>query len=181
MMSYALEVASALDEHLMSRHVATMKALAENADKIRRVEERRFGFDTHSHHHSHQHANGTLADGLGLGYADGWPSTLGLTGSGGGGGTGGGGSSKKHDMALRGRAAEDRFRIDDDILYDSERARRSRKGDHRNQKVKVQIELEENDVLADLEELRGEKRPRESDNVAGPNGPERERKAKKKK
>lgn len=138
--SYVAEVDAAIEEYMAARRAATLKALTDNAEKIRRIEEMRFGISKDD------------------GGQNVWP--------------------RKHDMALRGRQADEKFRAEDDIFYDADKARRTRKGDNRNQKVKVQIELEEADVMVDLAELRGEKRPREPEPCSS-NPPER--KAKKKK
>lgn len=91
--------------------------------------------------------------------------------------------SRRHDMSLRvrgggGGGGDERMRIDDDVVQEPEKSRKTRKTDNRHQKVKVQIMLEESDILADLAELRGEKRPREPE-PAAPNQPERKTKKKK--
>lgn len=140
MVAYTLEITAAIEEHLANRRITTMKALAENAEKIRRIEQMRFGIAKEDSGQTTWH--------------------------------------RKHDMALRGRAGDEKSRLEDELMYDADKSRKSRKGDNRNIRVKIQIELEEADVMADLSELRGEKRPREPE-PSSTNPPER--KAKKKK
>ncbi|CAN8067647.1 unnamed protein product [Agarophyton chilense] len=121
---YEMEVDAILDEFEQARRAAMMKMLSENAEKMRQVEELRYGI--------------CKDDVVG-----GW--------------------QRKHEMALRGRGA-----IDDEV----DDGRPARKKRTRSNSVKVNVELDDNQVSDDLAEMRGEKRQREEGN-------DRERRSKK--
>lgn len=138
--AYANEVQAALEEHRINRRHAVIKSLAENASKIRRLEEMRYGITREDA------AQSALA--------------------------------RKHDMALRGRAGEEKVRVEEEVAFDPDKPRKSRKTENRHQKVKVNIELDEEEIATDLAGVRGEKRTLEPEAVPAC---QPERKAKKKK
>lgn len=115
--TFQREISTIHEEAEMTRRNATMKALADNMEKIRQVEELRYRI---------------CKDEL----AGGW--------------------QRRHEMSLRGRnnGAEEEYVIDDNNKP------RRRKADNRA-KVKVNVELEDDQVLDDLAEMKGEKRARE--------------------
>lgn len=138
--AHAKEMRSAYEEYMTSRRAALMKALSENAEKMRVLEEKHYGITRE---------DATQAA---------W--------------------TRKHDMALRGRAGEEKVRLEDEGSFDADKPRKTRKTDTRHQKVKVHLELEEMDILADLAELRGEKRAREPEPQPVPVQPELKKKKK---
>lgn len=158
--TYRTEADQIHHDHMIIRRAAVKKALIENAQRIRRLERRRYGVAKDDGNDASVGGNGGSGSGTGAGDAG-----NGAPGTGGGGGASNGaglGTSRRHDMELRGR--DDKLKSEDDGGLDAgEKPRKTRKAENKQQKVKVTLELEELDIMADLAELRGEKRPREPD------------------
>lgn len=80
---------------------------------------------------------------------------------------------RRHEMALRQRGGngEDDYgrRVDEDgVPIENDKPRRTRKNDNKNSqqpRVKVQLHLDESDILMDLAEMTGEKRVREAESL----------------
>lgn len=176
--TYRAEAEQIFREHMANRLSAARKALVDNAERIRGLERRRYGVRKNDGSDLNVGGNGGNGSTTGLGDVG-----NGTTGTGGGAGTSNGtgfGLSRRHDMELRGR--DDKLKSEDDGGMDiGEKPRKTRKTDNKQQKVKVTVELEEQDILSDLAELRGEKRPREPDPAPTSTLHLPERKAKKKK
>lgn len=174
---YENEARRIQEEYEVSRRVATRKALVENADKILSLERRRHGVLKDD-----DNMDGMWTDNGGRGLNDGvGGSSISATlGGGGGNSSFGFHNLRKHDFGLRGR--DDKHFGDDEIHVDvSEKPRKTRKAENRHQKVKINIELDEQDILADLAELHGEKRTRDPDAVPTSSANQPDRKVKKKK
>lgn len=176
--AYRSEVEHIFQEHMANRRAAARKALIENAQNMRRLERRRFGVRKHDGNESIIGGNGGSVGVTGLNDIG-----NGVTGAGAGTSNGSGlNMSRRHDMELRGR--DDKMRSEDDggMGMDlGEKPRKTRKTENKAAKVKVTVELDEQDILSDLAELRGEKRAREPDPPPVSTLHLPERKAKKKK